>query len=326
MRLRPGIAVDLGTVNTLIHVDGRGLVLEEPSVVALERATGKVAAVGSASEALAGKEPEGIEVVWPLRDGVIADFEASALMFGAFWRRVHLRRGPLRPLAVICVPRGATFVERRAVSSIVQEQRPRCVVRLVDEPLAASIGAGSDPASGDGSFVVDVGGGTTEVAVVAAGRVVRARSLRVGGNAMDEAIHHAVKAEFGLSLGRRTSERLKIALGLVGGGTGWAEVVGVDAAREQLRTVCIPGDLVAAALETSVGTIIAAVHQVLSETPPDIAEDVFNGRIQMTGGGSLLLGLPARIEASTGIQASVVDDPLRCLVRGGAEILKRSKA
>jgi rod shape-determining protein MreB and related proteins len=322
MRLRPYIAVDLGTVNTLVHVAGRGLVLEEPSVVALSRADGKVAAVGAAADALSGKEPEGIDVVWPLRDGVVADYEATALMVNALWSRMHPYRGLMRPLALVCVPRGATWVERKAVVSIMREQRPHCAVRLIDEPLAASAGAGANPASTDGSFVVDVGGGTTEVAVVAGGRVVRARSHRVGGNAMDEAVHQAVKAEFGLSLGRRTSERLKIALGLIGGETGWAEVVGVDAAREELRTACIPGELVAAALEHSVATIVAAVHQVLSEIPPDIAEDVFNGKIDMSGGGALLLGLATRIEASTGIRTSVVDDPLRCLVRGAAELLE----
>jgi len=322
MRLRPGLAIDLGTVNTLIYVAGRGLVVEEPSVIALERATGKVAAVGAMAEALSGKEPEGIEVIWPLRDGVIADFEAATRMLNTFLHRAHVRRGLVRPLAVICVPRSATSVERRAVSATVEVRNPHCAVRLIDEPVAAAAGAGASPSSAEGAFVVDIGGGTTEIALVAGGGVVRARSLRVGGNAMDEAIAHAVKAHFGLLLGHRASEGLKIALGLSGGETDWAEVVGVDVAHEELRSARIPGEIVVAALERSVGTIVEAVHEVLSGIPPDLANDVVERKIQMAGGGALLLGLAERIAVSTGIKTSVVEDPRRCVVRGAAEILQ----
>jgi rod shape-determining protein MreB and related proteins len=323
MRFRPGFAIDLGTVNTLFYVAGRGLVVEEPSVVALKRATGKVAAVGAVADSLSGKEPEGIEVVWPLRDGVVADAEAATLMLNAFLHQARIHRFLTRPVAVICVPRGATWVERRAVESALAGRSPHCLVRLIDEPVAASAGAGVGPLDGDGAFVVDVGGGTTEVAVVAGGGVVRARSLRVGGNEMDESIAHAVKAEFGISLGRRASERLKITLGLTGGETGSAEVVGVDAARDGLRSESVPAGLVAEALGHAVRAIVAAVHEVLSEIPPDLAEDVVRGRIRLAGGGALLLGLPQAIEASTGIRTCVVDDPLRCVVRGAAEVLTR---
>jgi rod shape-determining protein MreB and related proteins len=187
------------------------------------------------------------------------------------------------------------------------------------------MGSGTGPTDGEGAFVVDVGGGTTEVAVVAGGGVVRARSLRVGGNAMDESIAHAVKAEFGISLGRRASERLKIALGLTGGESGSAEVIGVDVARDGLRSQLVPGELVVEALGHTVRAIVAAIHEVLSEIPPDLAEDVVRGKIRLAGGGALLSGLPQAIEASTGIATCVVDDPLRCVVRGAAEVLNRGE-
>lgn len=321
MRLRPGLAIDLGTVNTLVYVAGRGLVVEEPSVVALERATGKVAAVGAMANALWGREPEGLQILWPLRDGVIADFDATTLMLNAFLRRARVHRGLVRPSAVICVPRGATTVERYAVESAVKEQHPHLLVRLVDEPVAASVGAVIGESRTRGTFVVDVGGGTTEIAVVAGRGVVCARSLRVGGNVMDESIARAVRAEFGLLLGHGAAERLKIALGLTGGENGSEEVVGVDVAREELRSEHVPGELVAAALERTLRAIISAVHEVLAATPPDLAGDIVRGKIQLAGGGALLPGLANRIEVSTGIETSVVDDPLRCVVRGAAEIL-----
>lgn len=322
MRIRPGIAIDLGTVNTLVHVAGRGLAVEEPSVIAFERGTKRVAGVGVAAAALSGREPEGIDVIWPLRDGVIADIEAATLMLDAFLGRARVRRGVMRALALICVPRSATSVERQAVEVSVEHRHPHCSARLLEEPLAASVGAGVPPWSNDGTLVVDVGGGTTDIAVVAGGGVVRGCSLRVGGNAMDEAIAHAVQGEFGLSLGHHTAEQLKFTLGLTGGDEGWAEAVGVDVAREALREVRVPAALVSGALERSVAAIVAALHGVLCEIPPDLADDIKHGTIHLAGGGALLLGLADRIEASTGLKAAVVEDPLRCVVRGAAWILE----
>jgi rod shape-determining protein MreB len=326
MRLRAGVAIDLGTVNTLVCVVGRGLVVEEPSAIAVDRATGRVAAVGLAADALAGKDPQDIEVIHPLRDGVIADLDASTAMLQAFLRRARLHRGLLRPSAVICVPSGATWVERRSLAAAAEATRPRCNVRLVDEPVAAAAGAGFDLADGSGSFIVDVGGGTTEAAVLAGGHVVRARSLRLGGNAMDEAIVHAVKAELGLLLGRNAARSLKMTLGLAEGGTGWVEAVGVDAAQRTPRVEQVPGWLVAAALEHPVATIVDAVQEMLTDIPPNLAEDVVRGKVRLAGGGALLPGLTSRIEAATGIPALVVDDPLRCVVRGAAEILAHGSA
>ena len=188
MRFRSGVAIDLGTVNTLVSVAGRGLVIDEPSAIALDRATGRVAAVGEAADALAGKEPQDVEVLHPLRNGVIADLDAASAMLQGFVRQARLRRGLLRTAAVVCVPGGATWVERRSLAAALSVIRPRCTLKLVDEPIAAAAGAGFDLAQGAGAFIVDVGGGTTESAVVAGGQIVRARSLRLGGNAMDDAI------------------------------------------------------------------------------------------------------------------------------------------
>ncbi len=242
MRLRAGVAIDLGTVNTLVSVTGRGLVVEEPSAIAIHRATGTVAAVGGAADALAGKDPLDLEVVHPLRDGVIADLEAATAMLQAFLRQARVHRRLLRPAAVVCVPSGATEVERRSLVAAVAAPRPRCLVRLIDEPVAAAAGAGFDLADGTGAFIVDIGGGTTEAAVVAGGHLVRAQSLRLGGNTMDEAIVHAVRNEFGLLLGRNAARNLKMTLGLAEGvsAAGWMEVVGIDAARRTPRVEDVP--------------------------------------------------------------------------------------
>jgi len=322
MRLRSGVAIDLGTVNNLVSIAGRGLVIDEPSAIALDRATGQVAAVGLAADALAGKEPQDVQVIHPLRNGVVADLEASSAMLQAFLRRAKLRRGLLRTTAVVCVPGGATYVERRSLAAALGAVRPRCTVHMVDEPVAAAAGAGLNLTEGAGVFIVDIGGGTTEAAVVAGGQVVRAQSLRLGGNAMDDAIMHTVKAELGLLLGRNAARTLKTTLGMADDANGWMETVGVDAARRTPRVEHVPGRLVAAALQHIVTAIVDGVEEMLSDIPPNLAEDVVRGKIRLAGGGALLPGLASRIEAATGIPVLVVDDPLRCVVRGAAEILE----
>jgi len=323
MRLRPGVAIDLGTVNTLVYVSGRGIVLEEPSAIAIARGTGRVVAVGDAADALTGKEPQDIDVVHPLREGVIADLDASVAMLEGFMRRVQLRRGLLRGSAVVCVPSGATWVERRSLVAAVEAQRPRCRVKLVDEPVAAAAGAGIGLTDGTGAFMVDIGGGTTEAAVLAGGHVVRSRSLRLAGNAMDEAIMHSVKSELGLLIGRNAARSLKTTLGLGEGAAEWMEVVGVDAARRTPRVEYIPGRIVADALNHTVAAIAESAREMLSDIPPNLAEDVVRGKIRLAGGGALLPGLASKIEAVADIPAFVVDDPLRCVIRGAAEILER---
>jgi len=325
MRLRPGVAIDLGTVNTLVYVSGRGIVLEEPSAIAVDRETGGVVAIGDAADALTGKEPQDIDVVHPLRDGVIADLDASVAMLQGFMRKIRMRRGLLRGSAAVCVPSGATWVERRSLIAAVEAQRPRCRVKLVDEPVAAAAGAGIGLADGTGAFMVDIGGGTTEAAVLAGGHVVRSRSLRLAGNAMDDAIMHAVKTELGLLIGRNAARSLKMTLGLGEGAAEWMEVVGVDAGRRTPRVEYIPGRLVAEALGHTVAAIADSAQEMLSDIPPNLAEDVVRGKIRLAGGGALLLGLASKIEAVADIPAFVVDDPLRCVIRGAAEILERGQ-
>jgi rod shape-determining protein MreB len=322
MRFRAGVAIDLGTVNTLVWVAGRGLVVDEPSAVAFHRVTGKVAAVGTAADALAGKDPQDLEVVHPLKDGVVADLEAAVLMLRHFLRKAKLRRILLKPSAVVCVPSGATDVERQSLLAAAASAKPRCNVRIVDEPVAAAAGAGLDLAAGAGALIVDVGGGTTEAAVVAGAHLVRVKSLRMGGNAMDEAVEDAVRAELGLLLGRNAARRLKTTLGLASDTTGAAETVGIDAARRTPRTEWVPAKLVAEALEHVVTAIVESVEEMLAEIPPNLAEDVVRGKIRLAGGGAMLPGLADRIEAIAGIPAVVVDEPLRCVVRGAAEILE----
>src|ERR1700750_1455373 len=208
MRFRGSVGIDLGTVNTLVWVAGRGIVLEEPTAIAIDTGVGKVAAVGEAADALADKEPQDIQVIHPLRDGVVADLDATAAMLHAFLRRTR-RFSLVRRAALVCVPSGATPVERRSIIAALSVQRPRYNVRLIDEPVAAAAAGG---------FVVDIGGGTTEVAAVAGWRVVRSQSLRKAGNAMDEAIVHALRNELGLIISQRAARHLKTTLGVTGGG------------------------------------------------------------------------------------------------------------
>jgi rod shape-determining protein MreB len=322
MQFRSGVAIDLGTVNTLVHVLGRGLVIEEPSAIAVSRSTGAVTAVGLAADALTGKEPQDIEVIHPLRDGVIADLDAAVAMLQAFLVQARLRRRLRRTPAVVCLPVETTWVERRSVVAAAEALRPRCIVQLVDEPVAAAAGAGVDLAAGAGAFVLDIGGGTTEAAVLAGGHVVRARSLRVGGNAMDDAITRAVRAEYGLLIGRNAARNLKMTLGLGDGATTGGETVGVDAVRRTPRVEYVSADLVATAVEPAVRTITATVEELLADIPPNLAEDVVRGKIRLAGGGALLPGLAYRIETAADIAVVVVDDPLRCVIRGAAHILE----
>jgi len=321
MRLRSGVAIDLGTVNTLVHVIGRGIVIEEPSAIAVSRITGGVVAVGRTADALTGKEPQDIEVIHPLRDGVIADLDATVAMLQAFLRQVRLRRRIGRTAAVICLPVEATWVERRSVAAAAEALKPRCRVLLVDEPVAAAAGAGFDLAAGSGAFIVDIGGGTSEAAVLAGGHVVRARSLRLGGNAMDDAITRAVKKEHGLLIGRNAARSLKTTLGL-GGAITEAETVGIDAVRRTPRVARVSAQLVATAVEPTVAAITSTVEELLSDIPPNLAEEIVRGKIRLPGGGALLPGLAYRIEAAADIAVVVVDDPLRCVIRGAAQILE----
>lgn len=326
MRVGPGVAIDLGTVNTLVYVPGRGVVIDEPTAIAVSRDTGHVVSVGSDADGLTGKEPQGVDVVHPLRDGVIADLDATVVMLQAFLRRAQLRWRAGRVPAVVCLPVETTYVERRAVVAAAEAIRPRCAVQLIDEPVAAAAGAGLGLTAGSGAFIVDIGGGTTEVAVLAGSHVVRARSLRTGGNAMDDAITKAVREEHDLLIGRNAARNLKMTLGLAGGPLTEAETVGVDAARRIPRVARISAELVSTAIEPTVRAITGIVGEILADVPPNLAEDVVRGKIRLSGGGALLPGLAFRIETAADIAAVVVDDPLRCVIRGAAQLLENGMA
>jgi rod shape-determining protein MreB and related proteins len=321
MRLRSGVAIDLGTVNTLVYVAGRGIVVDEPTAIAISRETGEVVSVGQPADALTGKEPQGIDVVHPLRDGVIADLDATVAMLQAFVRRAQVRRRLAKTVAVVCLPVEATDVERRSVVAAVASLRPRCAVRLIEEPVAAAAGSGVDLLAGSGAFIVDIGGGTTDIAVLAGGHLVRARSLRLGGDAMDDAVARAVKIQYGLLIGRNAARTLKMTLGLADGTLTEVETVGVDAAARTPRTQRVSASLVAEAIEPAVATITAAVREMLSDIPPNLAEEVVRSKIRLSGGGALLPGLAFRLEASADIATVVVEDPMHCVIRGAAQIL-----
>ncbi|HEY3980944.1 MAG TPA: rod shape-determining protein [Streptosporangiaceae bacterium] len=320
MRVRPGVAVDLGTVNT--RVSAGGAVVDQPSAIAVNRRTAAIEGVGTDADALAGKDPVDIDIIHPVRDGVVADFDAAVAMLQAFLRQLRMPRTLSRPLAVVCVPGGATSLERRSLAAAVTAALPRCVLQFVDKSAAAAAGAGLNPAPGSGAVVVDVGGGTTEVAVLAGGYVVRSRSLRLGGNTMDRAIAQAVRTELGLLLGRDAARKLKMTLGLGELATWEAEAAGVDAGRQTPRVEQVPARLVAAALQPSVTAITGAVSELLAEIPPNLAEDVVRGKIRLAGGGAQLPGLARRIEAAADIAAYVVDDPMQCVIRGATRILR----
>ena len=319
-----GVAVDLGTVNTLVYISGRGLVLDEPSVLALDSATGDVVSVGKAAAALHGRAPEGIEVIKPLHDGVISDPDACSLMLTAFLRRVcrHHRIG--RPEALVCVPGCATEVEQRALSRALSSGSIHFQVTLVPEPVAAAIGCSSDPPDGRALLIIDIGGGTTEMGVVQAGGLIRSRSLRIGGNQMDAAVAHAVKSQLGTVIGERTAERLKMAFGLNGDQHGSALVTGTDPTRwGHLGATDVHAALVAEALERTVSVILAGLGDLLSAVPPDLAEEVLGRGVYLAGGGALLPGLAERFCEQSGGKVTVVDDPLRCVLRGLAVLLEQ---
>ncbi len=322
MGVRSGIAVDLGTVNSLVYVHGHGLVVEEPSAIALDRRSRRIVEVGSRADELVGREPAGVEVVHPLRDGVISDLAAATDMLRAFVHRARFHASALRPHAVLCVPSGATPIERDALLAAATFGRRRLDVRLVDEPVAAALSAAADPRAPGGIFALDIGGGTTEAAVVVGGRMLAYRSLRLGGNAMDEAVRRMVHQTLGLRISQKDAERLKIELGLTGGEVGSAIVAGVGLITSTLEELEVEGDVVAAALERPVAAIADAVRQLLEEMPADLAKDVLGAGIQVAGGGALLPGLAQRVEKEVGVGTVVIDDPLRAVVRGAARLLE----
>jgi len=316
------VAMDLGTANTLVFVRGRGIVLNEPSVVAVDKATGKVLAVGSEAKLMLGRTPDEINAVRPLKDGVIADFELTEDLLREFVHRVH--KFLVRPRIIICVPSGITEVEKRAVIDSAMRASAREVL-LVPEPIAAAIGVGLPVDTPTGNMVVDIGGGTTEIAVIALNGIVTKTSIRTGGDEMDEAIMNYAKKAYNMMIGEQTAERIKIEIG-----SAFPlpeemdmEIKGRDLVRGIPRTLRVSSVEIREALQEPVGQIVNALRESLERTPPELAADIVDRGIFMTGGGALLRGLDLLLREVTNLNIRVAQDPLTCVVLGAGKILEQ---
>jgi rod shape-determining protein MreB len=318
------LGIDLGTANTLVYARGRGILLDEPSVVAVDTTTQSVVAVGAEAKRMIGRTPGHITAVRPLQDGVIADFDVTAEMLRYFVRKVLRRRGAFTgPRIVVCVPSGITGVEQRAVSETAYAAGARRV-HIITEPMAAAIGAGLPVNQPQGSMIVDIGGGTSEVAILALGGIVAATSLRVAGNALDQAIVDHIRAEFSLLIGERTAEELKISVGSAFpvNGPKHAEIRGRDVATGLPRNVSISGDELRKAMEVPLSRIVMAVRSTLDRCPPELAGDLVSRGVVLTGGGALLRGLDARLQHELGIPVLVAERPLDSVVLGAATVVE----
>jgi rod shape-determining protein MreB len=328
--LSADMAIDLGTANTLVYVKGRGIVLNEPSVVAIAEIKGKkqVLAVGEEAKQMLGRTPGNINAIRPLRDGVIADFEVAEEMIKYFIRKVHNRRSFASPLVVVCVPSGSTAVERRAIQESAESAGARRVW-LIEEPMAAAIGAGLPVTEPTGSMVVDIGGGTTEVAVLSLGGIVYSRSVRVGGDKMDEAIIGYIRRNHNLLVGESSAERIKEEIGSAcppeDGDGPTMEIKGRDLMNGVPKELVISERQIAESLAEPVGAIIEAVKVALEHTAPELAADIVDKGIVLTGGGGLLGNIDYVLRVATGLPVSIADDPLSCVVLGTGRALEEMK-
>jgi rod shape-determining protein MreB len=322
------MAIDLGTANTLVYVPGRGIVLEEPSVVAIAHRDGarEVIAVGREAKSMVGRTPDGIETVQPLRDGVIADFTAAEEMIKHFIRRVHHRKAFTSPRIMICVPASATPVERRAVHEAALAAGARHVY-LIEEPVAAALGAGLPISEPRGSMIVDIGGGTTDFAVLSLGGIIYSRSIRTAGNAMDEAIINYVRFNHHLLIGAASAEAIKkeagSAIAKANGTRVSVHIRGRDLQRGLPTAITLEPHDIACALALPIQQIVAGIQQALSEIRPELAADVCDAGIYLTGGGALLDKLDVRLASETGVKFRVAEDPLRCVARGTGMALEQ---
>jgi rod shape-determining protein MreB len=317
------MAIDLGTANTLVYVRGEGIVLNEPSIVAIHQADNTVLAVGKEAKAMLGRTPGNIVAIRPLKDGVIADFDVTEKMLGYFIRRVHKRRALVRPRIVIGVPSGITQVEKRAVRDSAMQAGAR-EVYLIEEPMAAAIGAGMPITEPGGNMVVDIGGGTTEVAVISLSGIVYSRSVRIAGDEMDEAIVQYIRKNYNLLVGERRAEEIKIRLGSsypMAGERRTMEVKGRDLIDGIPKTIVIGDDEIREALREPVMTIVDAVRTALERTPPELAADIVDKGIVLTGGGALLKGLDLLLRQETNLPITVAEDPLSCVALGTGKVL-----
>jgi rod shape-determining protein MreB len=326
------MAIDLGTANTLVYVKGRGIVLAEPSVVAIADVRGKkqVLAVGEEAKQMLGRTPGNISAIRPMRDGVIADFEVAEEMIKHFIRKVHNRRSFASPIIIVCVPSGSTAVERRAIQESAESAGARRVL-LIEEPMAAAIGAGLPVTEPSGSMIVDIGGGTTEVAVISLGGIVYSRSVRVGGDKMDEAIISYIRRQHNLLIGESSAERIKIGLGAArppsdhGDEGPWLEVKGRDLVNGVPREVSVSQRQISESLAEPVFQIVEAVKVALDNTPPELAADICDKGIVLTGGGALLNRLDQVLRDATGLPVVVAEDALSCVVLGTGRALEELK-
>ncbi len=324
------IAIDLGTANTLVYVKGRDIVLNEPSVVAYSFKNGRkvVHAVGTDARMMLGRTPGNIEAIRPMKDGVIADFEVAEQMIKHFIHKVHNRRTFVSPKVVICVPSGATAVEQRAIHQSA-EQAGASKVFLIQEPMAAALGAGLPIHEPAGSMVVDIGGGTTEVAVLSLDGIVYSRSVRVGGDKMDDAIIQYVRRTTNLLIGEMTAEKVKKEVGsatMPSDNEGMTvQIKGRDLMNGVPREIRVTEAMIAEALAEPVEQIVTAVKVALEATPPELAADIVDKGIMLTGGGALLRNLDTELRNRTGLPIMIADDPLSCVVRGSGAVVENLK-
>ena len=316
------MGIDLGTANTLVYVKGRGIVIDEPSVVAVDRDRKEPLAVGSEAKNMLGRTPGNIIAIRPLKDGVIADFDITQTMLKYFINKAYSRRGPFRPRVVVGIPSGVTGVERRAVQDAALQAGAR-EAYVIEEPMAAAIGAGLPVEEPTGSMVVDIGGGTTEVAIISLGGLVTAKSIRVAGDELDEAIVQYVKRTYNMLIGERTGEEVKMTIGSAysSGKEETMEIRGRDLVTGLPRTLRVTSEEIRKAIQEPVSSILEAIKITLENTPPELAADIMDRGIVMTGGGALLKGLDTLISKETGMPVHVADEPLLCVVKGTGKCL-----
>jgi rod shape-determining protein MreB len=321
------MAIDLGTANTLIYLRGKGVVLNEPSVVAINTKTGGILAVGTEAKRMIGRTPAHIVAIRPLKDGVIADFEVTEKMLRYFIQKVHRRSFLTKPRVVVCVPSGVTSVEQRAVEEVTISAGARSAF-IIEEPMAAAIGAGLPVHEPTGNMIVDIGGGTTEVAVVSLGGIVTSQSVRIGGDELDESIITYVKKEYSLMLGERTAENIKMAIASAFPTTDeqQAEIRGRDLVTGLPKTILVTAEEIRRAVEEPVNQIVDAIKNTLDKTPPELASDIMDRGIVLAGGGSLLKGLPERLEHETGMPIHIAPDPLFSVCIGSGRCLEEFEA
>ncbi len=315
------IGIDLGTANTIVYKTGKGIVLREPSVVAIDTDLKRPVAVGAEAKEMIGRTPRSIEAIRPLKEGVVADYESTAVMLKYFIKKVMGKALFTKNRILICIPYGVTDVERRAVEEAASYTGARDV-RIIEEPLAAAIGAGLPVSEPTGSMIVDIGGGTSEVAVISLGGIVASQSVRVAGDAIDAAIIEHIRKTFSLYIGDRTAEEIKLEIGNAYGYKGSMEIRGRDMITGLPKNITITAEDICKAIEEPVSVIIDSIKQTLEQTPPELSADIIDHGITLSGGGALLRGLDQLISKETGIPVHIADKPLECVALGTGKSLE----